>query len=329
MPINARPLLWIILIGGLIFTLYQLYPHILFQVAEWQRHFNLELSASLKSIKAQPQQAGMTLMAVSFLYGVFHAIGPGHGKFILTGYLSLEETKLPKAIRITLLSALVQGLVAIGLVTLIVVVFTLSRSYFNLTLKWVERGSFIMMILFGCYWCYQAVKERKPVPKKNQGFQIHHLQKIERNAPLVQAVSHQHTENCPCGHRHLPSANELANATDWKTVWMLILSIGLRPCTGAVLVLFLAYTLDLYLWGVASALLMAAGTGLTLTLFACVVLFARGQAIRAGRWYLSVQTGKRFVSGLKLLLGIALIGLGVTLFHSSLLESSGSLLFKR
>ncbi len=71
--------------------------------------------------------------------------------------------------KITFASALVQGLVAISLVTVIVVIFTLSRQYFNLTLKWVERGSFGLMILFGIYWCYQVYrtvnKARKPIIK--------------------------------------------------------------------------------------------------------------------------------------------------------------------
>ncbi|OOH91079.1 cobalt transporter [Pasteurellaceae bacterium 15-036681] len=308
-------------------ALYQIYPYLLFKVMEWQRAFNLELSASLKAIAQNSTQAGISLIIVSFLYGVFHAVGPGHGKFILTSYLSLEQTKLPQAMKITLLSALVQGFVAIGLVTVIVVIFTLSRSYFNLTLKWVERGSFVIMVLFGLYWCYQAFKHLKAKPKK---FMVKSIQVVQPKSPLMMPQQHVHSENCGCGrHKHMPSANEMATAKDWKTTAMLIFSIGLRPCSGAILVLFLAYTLDLYVWGVASTLAMAIGTGLTLTLFAMIVLFARQKAINASRWYLSLNTSKRLVIGLKLLIGLLLIGFGVMLFHSSLLDSSTNLLFKR
>ncbi|WP_373819752.1 nickel/cobalt transporter [Glaesserella sp.] len=327
MQIKLKQSLLLLLVIGVGWGLFRLYPYLLFQVSEWQRSFNLELSASLRALKENSQQAGLSLMAISFLYGVFHAVGPGHGKFVLTSYLSLEKTKLPKAMKITLLSALVQGLVAISLVTVIVVLFTLSRSYFNLTLKWVERGSFIIMMFFGAYWCYQAVKTL--LPKKKKRLQIKSISFSPSDTSIQRTQLHQHSENCGCGHKHLPSAKELDNAQDWKSVWLLILSIGLRPCTGAVLVLFLSYTLDLYLWGVASALAMALGTGLTLTLFAWFVLFARQQAIQAGRWYLSVQTNERLVIGLKLLIGLLLIGLGFTLFHSSLLDTSSNLLFKR
>lgn len=127
--------------------------------------FNSALSGSLNALSDNQTKAGLTLVFISFLYGVFHAVGPRHGKFILTSYLSLEKTKLNQAMKITFASALVQGLVAVLLVTVIVVIFTLSRQYFNLTLKWVERASFAIMILLGLYWCYQVFKETKKVSK--------------------------------------------------------------------------------------------------------------------------------------------------------------------
>lgn len=313
-------------LGGL---LYFLYPYLLFQLTEWQREFNQALSATLRELKNAPH-AGISLVFISFLYGVFHAVGPGHGKFVLTGYLSFEQSRLPQAIRITLLSALVQGLVAIAIVTLLVAVLTLSRQYVNLTLKRVEQGSFIVLMLFGLYWLYQAKQAAFPSHKRLKVRKI--LQISAENRPLAPRFStspHTHSADCGCGHKHLPTAAELDRSGDWRTAAMLIFSIGLRPCSGAVLVLFLAYTLDLYGWGVVSALAMAAGTGLTLSLFACLVLFARNKALRLGKWYLSASFNRRLGIGLKFAAGLMILLLGVLLFHSSLLENSPNLLFKR
>ncbi|QIW15810.1 cobalt transporter [Pasteurellaceae bacterium RH1A] len=315
----------VLLLIGVALALYQLYPYLLFQVMDWQRSFNQSLASSLRLIGENSQQAGWILLGVSFLYGVFHAIGPGHGKFILTSYLALEETKLPQAMRLTLLSSLVQGLVAILLVSLIVVAFTLSRSYFNQTLQWVERGSFAIMILFGLYWLYQATKSLNKRVKKP---------KIQQIRPLSQASSalkpaHIHTENCGCGHQHLPSQGQLEEARGWKEQAMIILSIGARPCTGAILVLFLAYTLDLYPWGMAATLVMSIGTGLTLSLFAYLVLVARQKALSLSRWYFSHQTSQKLALGLKLGLGLVLIGLGILLIHGSFIEANTGSFFKR
>lgn len=319
----------IIAIGFLsLFALYQLYPIILFKVMEWQKSFNLQLSASLNELAENQHKAGITLVVISFLYGVFHAVGPGHGKFILSSYLSFEKTKLNQAMKITFASALVQGLVAILLVTVIVVIFTLSRQYFNLTLKWVERGSFGVMVLFGIYWCYQVYrtvnKARKPIIKS-----IRISQKKAEKLPLVAQKEHIHTENCSCGHKHLPTSNEMQQVRDWKAQLMLVLSIGSRPCSGAILVLFLSYTLNLYVWGVISALAMAAGTGLTLSLFAYLVIIARNKAVKIGQWYFSAQINQNIVLGLKAVLGIILMLFGIILFHSSFIESDSGIFFKR
>ncbi|MDY2946421.1 nickel/cobalt transporter [Mannheimia varigena] len=321
---------WGILAFGFLafFALYQLYPILLFKVMEWQKIFNTQLSGSLNALSDNQHQAGITLVFISFLYGVFHAVGPGHGKFILTSYLSLEKTRLNQVMKITFASAIVQGLVAISLVTVIVVIFTLSRQYFNLTLKWVERGSFAMMILLGLYWCYQVLKDlmKTNKPKINA---IRVSQNNLKNQPLVKKTHHIHNENCGCGHQHLPSQQEMQQAKDLKAQLMLILSIGARPCSGAVLVLFLSYTLDLYIWGVISALVMALGTGTTLSLFAIFVLTARNKAVKMSIWYLSAQMNKNVARLLKCILGITLIFFGITLFHSSFIESSPSSLFKR
>lgn len=316
------------IMGGLavglagIFAIYRLYPSVLFQVMMWQKTFNSELSGSLNAIHSNPQQAGLTLILVSFLYGIFHAVGPGHGKFILTSYLSFEQTKLPQAVKISLVSALLQGLVAVGLVSMIVVAFTLSRTYFNLTLQWVERSSFAIMVLLGLYWCYQGWQSLRV--SRQPTFAIRRISSVglQKNAKILPLVfpNHQHDEHCGCGHKHLPSSQQMQTAHDWKAQAMLILSIGARPCSGAILVLFLAYPLDLYLWGVASALVMAVGTGLTLSAFASLVLLARHQAVKLSRWYLPKSQRKRSVFALKLLIGIALILLGFALLHGSFIE---------
>lgn len=307
---------------------YFLYPTLLRQVMLWQKDFNLQLSSSLNQLNQQHQEAGITLILISFFYGVFHAVGPGHGKFILTSYLALEQSKLKQAVKISLASSIVQGIVAILLVSVIVVMFTLSRQYFNLTLKWVERLSFLLMIMLGIFWAFQAWKAFRKEKAKPQIKQIRPVQILPEKAPLV-ANHHEHDEHCGCGHQHLPSSEQMAQSSNWKSQLFLILSIGSRPCSGAILVLFLSYTLNIYLWGVLATLMMALGTGITLTLFALIVVFAREKAVKLRFWY--QPNGKSFpiASGLKLVTGMVLIGMGVLLLHGSFIEVATSTIFKR
>ena len=306
-------------------AVYWVYPLLLHNVILWQKAFNLQLSSSLNQLNQQHQEAGITLIFISFFYGIFHAIGPGHGKFILTSYLALEQSKLRQAVKISLASSIVQGIVAILLVSIIIVAFTLSRTYFNLTLKWVERGSFMLMILLGVYWIYQAWQGIRP--PKLQIRKISPMQMSQEKTPLVS--HHIHHEHCGCGHQHLPSSVQMNQSTGWKSQLFLILSIGSRPCSGAILVLFLSYTLNIYLWGILATLMMALGTGITLTIFALIVIFARHKAVQLKMWYFPAKFSFPIASSLKFLTACVLIGMGILLLHSSFIETTTGTIFRR
>ena len=306
-------------------AVYWVYPLLLHNVILWQKAFNLQLSSSLNQLGQQHQEAGITLILISFFYGIFHAIGPGHGKFILTSYLALEQSKLKQAVKISLASSIVQGIVAILLVSIIIVAFTLSRTYFNLTLKWVERGSFMLMILLGVYWIYQAWQGIRP--PKLQIRKISPMQMPQEKTPLVS--HHIHHEHCGCGHQHLPSSVQMNQSTGWKSQLFLILSIGSRPCSGAILVLFLSYTLNIYLWGILATLMMALGTGITLTIFALIVIFTRHKAVQLKMWYFPAKFSFPIASSLKFLTAYVLIGMGILLLHSSFIEATTGTIFRR
>lgn len=325
---------WLIFFGGIVIlggmsALYDYYPVILYNVMSWQKSFHFTLSKALNELQAHRWEAGLMLLLTSFLYGVFHAVGPGHGKFILTSYLALEQTKLRQALKLSLLSSLLQGFVAILLVSVIVVIFTLSRQQFNLAVNRVEQGSFVLIILLGIYWCYLAWKNWRKQHKKV-------LPKIKKIRPLASGLkmvqirqSHQYDELCSCGHRHLPKQEELQQLQDWKSKLMLILSIGSRPCSGAILMLFLAYTMDLYLWGIISALVMAIGTGLTLSMFAFVVVGARRQAIKLQHFYAQKALNPQLKYYVQFVLGILLIVMGIILLHAAILTPVANGLFRR
>ena len=74
-----------------------------------------------QSIKAMnstsPLAAALALMGLSFGYGVFHAAGPGHGKAVISAWLLATENELRRGIAIAFMSALVQALTAIAIVS--------------------------------------------------------------------------------------------------------------------------------------------------------------------------------------------------------------------
>ena len=57
-----------------------------------------------------------SLIGVSFLYGVFHAAGPGHGKAIVSSYLLSHRQTLRRGVALAVSASMCQGLVAVLIV---------------------------------------------------------------------------------------------------------------------------------------------------------------------------------------------------------------------
>ena len=62
--------------------------------------------------------------------------------------------------------------------------------------------------------------------------------------------------------------------------WSAILAVGIRPCSGAIIILVFALSQGLLLAGVAATFVMALGTGLTVAILATIAVSAKGLAMR-------------------------------------------------
>lgn len=96
-------------------------------------------------------------------------------------------------------------------------------------------------------------------------------------------ADHVHDEHC--GHSHGPEPSELAGPGGWSRGLSAVLTVGIRPCSGAILVLVFALAQGLFWAGVAATLLMGLGTAITVSAIALIAVSAKGIAgrIAAGR----------------------------------------------
>lgn len=315
----------------LIFFLAYAFPRLFTQIADWQRLFNQLISDNLHHIQQHSAAAGVTLITASFLYGVIHALGPGHGKFIIASYLSTHESRLKQSIKLSVFSSLTQGIVAVVATSVVLIVLNLSSRYFKLSQLWLERGAFLLLAGLGLYWIYQGSRTLKK-PSATI-FQINKLTPLSSSQSAVKnhrTFSTEHAPVCACGHQHLPNAQQLKKAEDWKSQLLVILSIGMRPCSGAIFVLFLSYMLDIYLWGVVATLAMSLGTGLMLALFAALVKYTRHLAITLGNWYGKGFTRYHSEALMKLVAGGIMLFFALALLYGTTLPmSGGAVLFAR
>ncbi|WP_077423727.1 zinc transporter permease subunit ZevB [Rodentibacter myodis] len=292
-------------------------PWVFVQSVTWQQAFNQLISESLHRIQQHSASAGIALIGVSFLYGFLHALGPGHGKFIIASYLSTHESELKNSVKLSLLSSLIQGIVAITATSIIVVILNLSSRYFKLSQLWLERSALILLMGLGIYWMIQAIKKPKAA------FQIKSVQRADSMKQSAVRINRTFKMDCGCEHQHLPNMVQLKQANTWKNQFLVIMSIGLRPCTGAIFVLFLAYMLDLFIWGIFATLSMSIGTGLMLSLFAILVRYAKQIAIRLGHWYGAKALNKYSGRVIKLIAGCIVIFFAASLLYSTILDVEG------
>lgn len=244
------------------YWLWQVWPQVMLKSVIWQREASQQMSALLKAVAVNPAQTGGSLLLFSFAYGVLHALGPGHGKVVITTWLATHRSKVKLSIAVTLCASLLQGLVAIGLVVVLLSLLQLSARQLHLSSYWLEKGSYLLVGVLGVMLCWRALKRL--------------LLLLRQHALTPQ---HGHHAGCGCGHHHL-AGEELQSSDDWRACLMIVLSMGMRPCSGAIMVLLFSKVIGVFNWGIASALAMAAGTALTITLLALLVISFRQLAIK-------------------------------------------------
>jgi ABC-type nickel/cobalt efflux system permease component RcnA len=83
-----------------------------------------------------------------------------------------------------------------------------------------------------------------------------------------------------CGHSHAPDPAMLSgDRFDWKTAWSAVAAVGIRPCSGALIVLSFALLNGLWLGGLLSVLAMSIGTAITVSTLATIAVLAKNWAV--------------------------------------------------
>ncbi len=277
-------------------------------VREKQQAFYASMSGALRQIKtSSPLAAAWTLMFLSFGYGIFHAAGPGHGKTVISAWLLATENELKRGVVIAFLSSIIQALVAILLVSVLLLIVASAGSTARDVAGFLESASYAMIGAMGLYLIWTALR---PVRHHNHHEHDHHGHE-----------HHDHVHDEHCGHAHVAEATQVRGQWSLTKAFSLAFAVGIRPCTGAILVLILANALGIYWAGVTSTLVMAFGTFLTVSVIAAIAVYSKKLAMR-----LAARDDKWLgwlAFALRLSGGLAIAGLGGLLFWGSLGTTAG------
>jgi len=275
-----------------------------------QAEFYRQFSGLIRSAKADGS-AVWSLAGLSFLYGIFHAAGPGHGKAVISSYIVANDETWMRGVVLSFASALLQALVAVVVVGVAAALLSASAATMGRAVNAIEIVSYSLIILIGLRLLWV----------KGRAF-LALLRTLHRPAPLSAAATpqphdhphhhhhghdhahhahgeahhhaHPHEDASAWGHAHAPEPEELAGPGGWKRGFSAIVAVGLRPCSGAILVLVFALAQGLFWTGVISTFVMAVGTAITVAAIASLAVAARAWAkhiaeVRSGYGMLAMR----------------------------------------
>jgi nickel/cobalt exporter len=284
-----------------------------------QAEFYRQFSGLIRAARADGS-AAWSLLSLSFLYGMFHAAGPGHGKAVISSYLVANEETWKRGVVLSFASALLQAAVAVAIVGIAAALLNATAATMRSAVNVIEIVSYSLIVLIGVRLLWvkgrafvaEAQMLHRPValsaaatppelrdcghhghgnpwPHGADGHehaQGHDHHDDHHHAHHGEACAHHDHHACgydhasAWAHAHAPEPAELAGPGGWKRGLSAVVAVGARPCSGAVIVLVFALAQGLFLTGVAATFVMALGTAVTVALIASLAVGAKGFAKR-------------------------------------------------
>lgn len=281
-------------------------------IRRWQSELTRSLATEVRAYKEGGSLAPVLgLLLVSFLYGVAHAVGPGHGKIATAAYFGANRAAAAQGITMSALIGLFQALSAILFIGAFALLFRLSQTETVRSVLYVEAASYALIAGVGLWIAWGGVVGRGcthshgPVPAHAGHGHAHH---------------HDHGHDRRHGHgpaHHTHAKAEPANAS-FVSMLPVALASGIRPCTGAILVLLFTLSQDIFEIGVLATFVMSLGTFLVVAAIGLVAIYARRAAGRAGRG--SERLANAAQRSIGLLGGLVVFAFGGLFLHTTLIQ---------
>jgi nickel/cobalt transporter (NicO) family protein len=243
-----------------------------------QAEFYRMLSGLIRAAKADGS-AAYTLLGISFLYGVFHAAGPGHGKAVISSYLVANNETWRRGIVLSFASAILQALTAIAIVGVVAALLGATAKAMGNTVRVIEIVSYTLILLIGLRLLWVKGRAFLRALRLGAGHHTHdHTHEHGHGHHHHHDHDHDHDHHHDASawsHGHAPKPSELAGVHWLRRGLTAIVAVGLRPCSGAIIVLVFALAQGLFWIGVASTFVMGLGTAITVAAIATLAVAAR------------------------------------------------------
>lgn len=259
---------------------------ILGAVVRWQTRMNRAMREQLLAAReGRSLRPALIIVLFAFLYGVGHAVGPGHGKVVIGSYFLTRRAHVMHGVAMSAIAAIVQAISAIVLVGALALILDASSAAILDQAATIEVVSYGAIVAIGLWMAYGVVSGRSHDHGHGDDDDHHH------------------------GHEHDHARRRSALRREWTRLLATGAAVGLRPCSGAILVLLFSLANDIVAIGILATFAMAAGVAITVTAVTLGSLGLRhASAAIGGRTVRLAETGYKAVA-LSGALVIALFGL--------------------
>ncbi|MEQ3708167.1 MAG: hypothetical protein ABNH38_00175 [Tateyamaria sp.] len=307
---------------------------------EAQRGFQNQMAGAIRALKAGEVGAYAALLSATAAYGFVHALGPGHGKYLVGGVGLGTSVSARKLIGLATASSLAQSLWAIVLVfggfSLVEVS---ARQLTVLAEEYLAPISYLAIAGVGLLLVWRGLKAVKRLDRLRQdqhqpqrvlpagefsfarqhalahadGITERSIEWADRSASAGQIPC---DENCDCA-AHGPTLDQVARVGSVRDALGLVLSIAIRPCTGAIFLLVIAWQMGLAMAGAIAVVTMGLGTAALTSLVAVSSVVARNTAALSienhRRWGFVMPSIQVFSGATIALVSLSLLGFRVAL----------------
>ena len=235
-------------------------------LVDFQRRVNAEVSHHMNAIERGDDLGAFLLgLLVAFAYGAVHAMGPGHGKFVVVSYFLGREARITRGVVMAIQIAIVHVVAAIIIVWL---ADLLLRGGFGLGLAevpGVRAASFLLIVGVGVYMLYQAAC----VSLSGWGISVsgHHNDRGHHHHEHGHHHDHNHGHHHDPGHHHGHGSRAEGR--------LLALAAGMIPCPGAVLIMLYAVANDMIYPGSLLVVAMSLGIGSSICILGVGAIISR------------------------------------------------------
>ena len=235
------------------------------------------MAAAVRDLKAAGSLSAAGVLAfIAFMYGVLHAAGPGHGKAVISSYVLANERTMRRGVFLSFLAALIQALSAIAVVGVLAVALNATSMTIKSTEHWVETLSWALVAAIGAWMLSGQIKTYLASRKSTSNAHAHTLHHHDGDG----CCRYDHAHDTCCGEAHMPAPKDLDGELSWRKALTIAFSVGVRPCSGAMILMIFALSQGMLWAGIFATFAMALGTAITVSVLAALAVGSKELATR-------------------------------------------------